>query len=105
MDTDRLYCPNCGASNLHHDAVQVGFRRHEDERESLEVTVDKFGIRARHAPLPGRRDELTLRFWCEHCPETPTLRIYQHKGETLFEWNNPQQAVVVTRRAPRSGEP
>lgn len=98
MDTDRLYCPNCGGANLHHDGVQVGFRRHEDELEPLVVTVDKHGVRARHAPLSGRRDSLTLSFWCEHCPEAPTLRIYQHKGETLLEWSNPLQAVVVTRR-------
>jgi hypothetical protein len=86
---DRLHCPQCGYANLHHRTVVVGFRRKEDEAESLVVTVNREGARTEIAPLRGRRDELHLTFTCEHCPSTSTLRIYQHKGETLLEWNAP----------------
>jgi len=91
----RLCCPKCEGTYLHQIAVYAGFRRVEDEMESLTVAVDKTGVRTQIARLEGRRDEAEIYFACENCtPEDKwsfpdpelALRIYQHKGETLLEW-------------------
>ena len=93
----RLCCPVCDSTYLHQIAVFAGFRREEDEPESLTVAVDKTGVRTSLGRLADRRDEALIYFVCEQC--TPNdrwnvpnpefaLRIYQHKGETLLEWGN-----------------
>lgn len=93
----RLCCPFCDSTYLHQIAVFAGFRRVEDEPESLTVAIDKTGVRTSLGTLADRRDEVLLYFACEVC--TPTdkwnvpnpefaLRIYQHKGETLMEWGS-----------------
>ena len=95
----RLCCPKCDSTYLHQIAVFAGFRRVEDEPESITVAVDKTGVRTQLARLEGRRDEAVLYFGCEQCtPEDKwtvpnpelALRIYQHKGETLLEWLSKQ---------------
>jgi len=95
----RLCCPLCDSTYLHQIAVFAGFRRVEDEPESLTVAVDKTGVRTSIGSLADRRDEVVLYFACEQCtPESTwavpeaelSLRIYQHKGETILEWFDKQ---------------
>lgn len=97
--TTRLCCPKCDSTYLHQIAVFAGFRRVEDEPESLTVAVDKTGVRTSIGSLADRRDEVVLYFACEQCtpqdkwsvPDSElSLRIYQHKGETLLEWFDKQ---------------
>ena len=38
-------------------------------------------------PSP-RRDGVAIQFWCEACPSTPVLHIYQHKGDTMINWSH-----------------
>lgn len=84
-----LVCPNCDDIYLHHGAVEVFNRRHEDGPTTA-IHVDG------HAPTPGtpannpssRRDGVTISFWCETCgPDTfITLTLAQHKGTTYLAW-------------------
>jgi predicted RNA-binding Zn-ribbon protein involved in translation (DUF1610 family) len=90
-----LRCPGCGETYLHHAHVSV-WRRQEDEG------VDELRFDSKspeHAPdrikrlasefRSGRRHSLEISFRCETCgwdEPGPTLRIMQHKGQTLVEW-------------------
>ena len=54
--------------------------------------VDHEGVRVSNSPSDvsgnpsGRRHGMTIRFYCELCPSTPNLAIYQHKGTTYVKW-------------------
>jgi hypothetical protein len=94
-----LACPGCGGENLHHDVVDVRTRVMEDGAgartivHSATAIPDVYGETAvferSHLPADsklwnGRRDELAVEFWCEHCESRSVLHIMQHKGTTLL---------------------
>jgi len=100
-----LSCPRCGSNNLHQIHVEVGFRRQEDEPESLIVTVNKSGLKTHIGGIADRRDDLKITFACESCDISdgwlevdgkPQLRIWQHKGTTYMEWVGMGQSVKLT---------
>jgi hypothetical protein len=100
-----LLCPRCGGQNLHQDKVKVATRVKEDGAGTC-VVVDGSKISvtpATDADFAGRRDDLTIEFFCEGCDEPvdpedeviaaqfpararPHLLIMQHKGQTLVRW-------------------
>jgi hypothetical protein len=83
-----LICPCCGSIYLHQSTINV-YNRDEDADKGLHVIVENdmtiTGTDMQNNPSP-RREGLSIKFWCEECPEKLTLNIYQHKGETLIEW-------------------
>lgn len=81
-----LRCPACHSSCLHQMAVDVVFRRREDEPESVRTIIDVEGVSTEMGTGYGRRDSLFVEFWCESCPAHPKLSIRQHKGATLIDW-------------------
>lgn len=85
---DALVCPNCIGDNLHHSEVRSIFRDTEDGNGTF-VAIDRKRIikeRWRSDKIPGRRDIVVIKFWCETCDKTSYLKIQQHKGKTYFEW-------------------
>lgn len=83
-----LKCPSCGGENLHHETVDVYFRKGEDSIDGVFVRCDSTSVK----PITGegnpsnRRDGLVIKFWCETCDDKPQLAIIQHKGTTYGEW-------------------
>lgn len=100
-DFEALICPHCRCNNLHHDAVEVWSRDHEDGEANL-FSIGGYEVKTNHGSAvvpvsmtfrkvdertaPGRRDCLDIHFWCEQCDTKPTLRILQHKGSTIVAW-------------------
>lgn len=91
-----LLCPRCGCDNLHQHTVRVGARRGEDrpgvvvEVSLADITAEEPRVTTRmgvEADYLGRRDDLSIQFWCESCHGESTLTIRQHKGLTLVEWS------------------
>lgn len=84
----RLYCPDCGDSYLHHNAVEV-FHRPGEDAPSIGIGVERGRTDAaspRRNPSP-RRGGLLIWFDCEGCGRDDlVLEIYQHKGETFWNW-------------------
>lgn len=83
-----LKCPVCGFEYLDQSGVSI-FERDEDAPDCLHVdvsrqsvTIDRDGRRNPSA----RRHGLRIDFDCEGCPNTSSLVIYQHKGNTYVEW-------------------
>lgn len=103
MNAD-LLCPKCHEPALHQVRVTVGFRRAEDEKESLVTTIDKSGASMKLGPLPERRDWLEIEFACEHChgfdppySKAPyLLRVFQSRGSTLMEWDGKDTKVTLS---------
>jgi len=102
-----LSCPRCGSDNLHQIHVEVGFRRQEDEPESLIVNIDKAGVETCIGGIEDRRDALKIAFACESCDtsegwtdiaDKPQLRIWQHKGTTYMEWVGMNKPVKLTNQ-------
>lgn len=85
---DQLVCPNCSGTCLHHSSVTV-YEREEDDPKPLQIHVEEGRIAVSKNndgnPSP-RRHGLRINFWCEECDEKPSLKILQHKGATLIEW-------------------
>jgi hypothetical protein len=87
-------CPTCGHNYLHQGKVVVCNRRGEDA-PGIAVTVENQDVKMEpldNAGFMGRRDDLTIFFFCESCcgPEreaTHMLTIHQHKGLTLVRWH------------------
>jgi hypothetical protein len=83
-------CASCGEDNLHHDAVDVYFRKYEDGVEGgLTVRCAEDATLKVISPDGNpseRRNGLVVSFWCEHCDDKSQLAITQHKGTTYYEW-------------------
>jgi 5-methylcytosine-specific restriction endonuclease McrA len=91
-----LQCPNCREGYLHHDKVEVYFRKEEDSEDGVNVYVDRNGILRRKGMRwnpSSRRDGVRICFYCEICDKITTLVIYQHKGNTFMV-----QGVIGTSR-------
>lgn len=82
--TMRLLCP-CGGLDLHQIETRTIFRK-EDQDGTLTITnEEKTEIRPiPRSKIPGRRDVLGIRLWCESCHGTVYLCVRQHKGATLL---------------------
>ncbi len=95
-DTMDIRCPRCNADNLHHSTVTV-FDRGEDAEMVTKTTVTGATASMEMAPSKeagnpsGRRDGISIRFWCEGCggdapDDIIELTIAQHKGSTEIGW-------------------
>lgn len=94
-DDDILCCPACTEGNLHHDKVEIYFRKDEDSEDGINVSIDKNGIVKRKGMTwnpSSRRDGVRICFYCEHCDKVTTLTVYQHKGNTFV-----RQGIIGTR--------
>ncbi len=86
-----LHCPRCGGDYMHHGAVTVHERDREDSA-GIRTTVRGVHVETMAIPadlIPGRRNSLSIAFWCEGCPEglgDRNLVIVQHKGQTIVSW-------------------
>lgn len=84
-------CPSCGGENLHHDAVDVYFRNHEDAPEGMFIRcADDTSIKSisPEGNPSYRRNGLVISFWCETCDDKSQLAIQQHKGTTFYQWRH-----------------
>ncbi len=83
-----LCCSHCSDTHLHQFRVET-FERNEDSDDGIHTTIEsmKTVVDNNLSGNPStRRQGLKIMFRCEQCNETSTLRIYQHKGQTFFEW-------------------
>lgn len=99
-ESGALQCPRCRDSvrYLHQQRVVI-FERSEDADKVLRVVVDGDSVLRAFVPNyesgnpSPRRHGLLIYFWCESCSENQhsgdiALAIYQHKGQTLMEWED-----------------
>ena len=103
-----LLCPVCGGNNLHQGEVRIYHRDKEDGPGTLTVadTGKVSTERLEDKDIPGRRDSLSIGFWCESMCRLVSLHISQHKGSTYMQWvadgldedAGPVDGVKVTRR-------
>ena len=83
-----LECPSCGSDYLHQKQTDI-YERREDEESGLHVRVEgkQATTDANMEGNPsGRRNGLTIQFWCEGCRANPVMSIYQHKGNTYVDF-------------------
>lgn len=82
-----LECPSCGSDYLHQRKTDI-YERGEDENSGLHVRVE--GKQSTtdgnlEGNPSGRRNGITIQFWCEGCGAKPVMSIYQHKGQTFVD--------------------
>lgn len=87
-----LLCPSCGDGYLHQGIVEV-YNRQEDAEQVRATIVDGYDVLSHTIPNDksnnpsSRRTGVVIHFECEHCEDTDfQLRIAQHKGFTLMDW-------------------
>lgn len=92
VNLSNLLCPSCDEGYLHQGIVEV-FNRHEDDDNVRYTVVDSGNVHSQTVPNDAsnnpssRRQGLIIHFECEHCQDTDfMLRIAQHKGFTLMDW-------------------
>jgi hypothetical protein len=78
-----LSCAHCGETYLHHHRVIVRDRFKEDGPGAI-ATVENgtVNVRASAEGFLGRRSDLSVLLWCEHCLLETDLQITQTKGMT-----------------------
>ena len=92
-----LNCPDCGNANLHQSIVTILNRDGEDANTGLKLEVRRTAMRVNNElEFLGRRNAITIAFWCEHCgpgagpgpggENIKQLVIQQHKGTTYIGW-------------------
>lgn len=98
-----LLCPVCGNYNLHQGAIRAYHRDQEDGPGNL--TVVKCGgvsvERVEDKDIPGRRDSMSISFWCEGGCRPCSLHIQQHKGTTYVRWE-PDPLPPIPQTPPAS---
>ncbi len=95
IDEDgRLLCGFCTESPYMHQAdVCVAIRDIEDGPATV-VDVRVSGVQVTRATSEvadkkfGRRDQMSIKFWCEECGQTQYLVLRQHKGLTYVKWSS-----------------
>lgn len=92
-----LQCPCCSDINLHQLAVEVGFRKKEDEPESDIHTISMKGLKTERGSIAGRRDAMHIKFQCEAVGTISILTIAQHKGLTVMYWEKPGVEIMKKR--------
>ena len=89
-DDGNLRCPECGECMLHHTDVTVYSRPVEDGPVTAVCVRPDASISAQPGKWKGnpsgRRDGVTIRFYCENCDLDAELTIAQHKGHTAMLW-------------------
>jgi hypothetical protein len=92
FDENVLLCPTCNGNYLHQSTVGI-YNCDEDAKTGLHLEIDSKGFTMdtlmKDNPSP-RRHGLSILFYCEYCDgeDVPShiLNIYQHKGQTIMEW-------------------
>ena len=104
---DSLLCPECKDPFLHMESVKVYFDEKGEDGVKIKTAVTRAETAVTRctekADNIGRRDLVVIEFSCEHCHcddeydeegnKIPSkipyhkLRLQQHKGMTLVEWN------------------
>jgi predicted RNA-binding Zn-ribbon protein involved in translation (DUF1610 family) len=91
-DLSQLMCPNCGDGYLHQGIVEV-YNRSESAEQVRCTVIDRGDVLSQLIPNDEsnnpstRRHGIVIHFECEHCGDTDfQLRIAQHKGFTLMDW-------------------
>jgi len=92
-----LRCPSCGGGNLHHDGVNIYFRKEDEGKTTVKsigipdctfthqeemFSTDRNDFNNKNPSL--RRNGIRILFNCEHCYDHVELCIAQHKGLTLM---------------------
>jgi hypothetical protein len=86
-----LLCPYCNFDYMHQGTVMI-FNRLEDADDGKRVIVpihpqNEVIISTSLAGNPSpRRQGLSINFSCENCDKNLWLNIFQHKGQTFFNW-------------------
>lgn len=92
-----LLCAGCGGADTHQFRVDIYEREREDDESGVHVFVEgdptmewdpKVGIdnTASMVDNPsGRRNGLSVHFYCEECRAVTKLSISQHKGATCVD--------------------
>jgi len=94
MGVQSLMCPICGHDKLHQREVEVYQRTKEDSEAGGawgHVNAGQSVVLPMARNPSWRRDGIRIGFECESCDLDArvskfALLIYQHKGETIFEW-------------------
>jgi hypothetical protein len=88
-----IVCPRCRDINLHHERVRLWRRPEDGDGDSVLLSAKDPSDEPQRVRRParefkhGRRHLIEIDFRCEHCiDELFTLRMAQHKGQTLIEW-------------------
>ena len=83
-----LMCPKCSGQNLHQVWVKSIFRDEEDKDGTAVISTTKVTVqkRIKCEQIPGRRDVIDIKFFCDGCGGEFILRILQHKGNTMISW-------------------
>jgi hypothetical protein len=90
LDGNKLKCPHCGDTFLHHVRVDVHARPREDGETVTTSILVRDGYAPNALPPPSenpstRRDGVTLCLVCEGCDGYSELQVAQHKGVTLID--------------------
>lgn len=102
FDDGCLVCPSCGDIYLHHDRVDIYWRKQEDaescnvkinaisgneiSREGpYEIREETYGVAVKTGNPSARRHGVRIWFWCEGCDADVFMNIAQHKGLTLID--------------------
>jgi hypothetical protein len=81
-----LHCPHCGGNNLHISRMEVQSSEQRIVIDSNYAHAIPVTTKPAVQVTPNGGDGFTVRHWCEHCPEEPTLAYYFHKGTTYMGW-------------------
>lgn len=89
-DENLLLCPRCGGNYLHHTAVEV-FERDASDKKGMHTIVTRDHVDLKHDSLFGNpspyRHGFIVKFCCEFCDNSLTMKLYQHKGQTFMGWD------------------
>jgi hypothetical protein len=90
-DEQRLRCPGCDGTYLHHRSVEWFERDDEDADLGRYVNVahsmlTQVSVKNQDRNPSARRDGLRLWFACEQCDLDAAICIVQHKGQTYVYW-------------------
>lgn len=94
-----IACPYCkDPHGFHHRRIDAYFRKNDRDKHGPYVSIDyekglsKYDRFSSMDENPsGKRDGISIWFWCETgCPDSK-LNIKQHQGTTYFEWGEPSQ--------------
>lgn len=89
-----LCCPSCHERYIHHTYIKIYQREHEDAPSQLQQInpLDKPKLLGQKPYFSDRnpslrRDGIRVGFWCETCDDHFELKIAQHKGLTLVDFD------------------
>jgi hypothetical protein len=89
---DVLLCPACNESSYVTVTHVTVYNRKEDAQTGLVASIDcleQTMVTSTDGFLgnpSARRHGLTMTVFCENCHTKSSLRVAQHKGQTLLDW-------------------